>query len=90
MPAQFHAQDSASFKEKSNPSQKSRKNPNTHHQKNGKNKFCHIQEMKFICRKEHTPDTHNNMDKSQKHDVEQKKSDAKDYLGLDPFKSVLE
>ena len=33
--------------------------------------------MKFICRKEPTTDTHNNMDKSPKHYVEEKKPEIK-------------
>lgn len=46
--------------------------------------------MKFICRKEPTTDTHNNMDKSQKHCVEPKKSVTKDSKGPVPFKFFLE
>ena len=46
--------------------------------------------MKFICRKEPTTDTHNNMDKSTKHYVEQKKSNTKDSKGLVAFKFILE
>ena len=41
--------------------------------------------MKFICRKEQTPDN-NIMGKSQEHHVEQKKLDTEDYIGLVPFK----
>lgn len=37
-----------------------------------------------------TTDTHNNMDKSQKHYVEQKKSNTKDSKGLVAFKFILE